>query len=177
MTLRTVDPVIHKQLQEAGGGRPSTDCDFEQTTLGAQPAPTLTANRQDVLTQGTRLAPSTKRHDVVNRQSLSQPTHWASRTSLSDDNSQLDVDTDPGDPFTVEMKRERRKRLRKSHSQQDYGNAADIGATLNRPSGLPYDKQSMPIRPGLLRRARMDRLIDQQDVTTSHYSSDVNTRL
>ena len=77
MTLRTVDPVIPKQLQGAIGERPSTDCDSDQTALGAQPAPTLAANRQDVLTQDTRPAPSIKRHDVVNRQSLSQPTHWA----------------------------------------------------------------------------------------------------
>ena len=85
MTLKTVDPVIPKQLQGAVGQRPSTDCDSGQTTLGAQPDPALVANRQDVLTQGTRPAPSTKRHDVVNQggQSLSQPTHWASRTSLS----------------------------------------------------------------------------------------------
>ena len=84
MTLRTVDPVIPKQLQAAVGDRPTTDCDSDQTTLGAQPAPTLAANRQDVLTEGARPAPSTKRHDVVNQggQSLSQPTHWASRTSL-----------------------------------------------------------------------------------------------
>ena len=96
MTLRTVDPVIPKQLQGAVGERPSTDCDSVQTTtLGAQPAPTLAANRQDVLTQGARpaptlaanrhdvltqgarTAPSTKRHDVVNQggQSLSQPAH------------------------------------------------------------------------------------------------------
>ena len=99
MTLRTVGPVIPKQLQGAVGERPSTDCDSDQTTLGAQPAPTLAANRQDVLTQGTRPAPSTKRDNVVNSQSLLQPTHWASRTSLSDDNSQLDVDRDPGDPI------------------------------------------------------------------------------
>ena len=108
--------MIHKQLQEAIGERPSTDCDSDQTTQGAQPAPTLAANRQDVLTQGARPTPSTKRHDVVNQggQSLSQPTHWVSRTSLSDDNSQLDVDTDPGDSFTVEVRRGRHKRLRKS---------------------------------------------------------------
>ena len=107
MTLRTVGPVIPKLLQGAVGDRPSTDCDSDQTKLGAQPAPTLAANRQDVLTQGARPAPSTKRHDVVNQggQSLSQSTHWACRTSLSADNSQLDVDTDPGDPFTVEMRR------------------------------------------------------------------------
>ena len=48
--------------------------------------------------------------------------------SLSDDNSQLAVDTDPGDPFTVEVRHGRRKRLRKSQSQQDCGNAAGIGA-------------------------------------------------
>ena len=65
MTLRTVDPVIPKQLQGAVGERQSTDCDSDQTTLGAQPAPTLAANHQDVLTQGARPAPSTKRHDVV----------------------------------------------------------------------------------------------------------------
>ena len=101
MTLRTVDHVIPKQLQGAVSDRPSTDCDSDQTTLGTQPAPTLVINRQDVLTQGTRPATSTKRHDVVNRQSLSQPTHWASRTLLSDDISKLDVDTDPGDSFTL----------------------------------------------------------------------------
>ena len=131
MTLRTVDPVIPKRLQGAVCDRPLPDCDSDQTTLGAQPAPTLAANRQDVLTPGARPVPSTKRRDVVNHQggqSLSQPKHWASRTSLSDDNSQLDVDTDPGDPFTVEVRRGSRKRLRKSQSQQDCGNAAGIGA-------------------------------------------------
>ena len=142
MTLRTVDPVIPKQLQGAVGERPLTDCDSDQTTLGAQPAPTLVANRQDVLTQGTRPAPSTKRHDVVNRQSLSQPTHWASRTSLSDDNSQLDVDTDPGDSFTVEVRRGRRKRLRKSQSQQDCGNVADIGVNAQ-PTVWPSVRQTV----------------------------------
>ena len=50
MTLRTVDPVIPKQLQGEVGERPSTDCDSDQTTLGAQLVPTLAANRQDVLT-------------------------------------------------------------------------------------------------------------------------------
>ena len=107
MTLRTVGPVIPKQLQGVVGDRSSTDCNSDQTTLGAQPAPTLAANRQDVLIQGARPAPSTKRHDV-DGQSLSQPTHWASRRSLSYDNSQLDVDTDPGDSLTVEMRRGRR---------------------------------------------------------------------
>ena len=66
MTLRAVDPVIPKQLQGAVDDRPSTDCDSDQTTLGAQPTPTLAANRQDILTQGARPAPSTERHDVVN---------------------------------------------------------------------------------------------------------------
>ena len=60
MNLRTVDPVIPMQLQRAVDERLSTDCDSDQTALGAQPAPTLVANRQDVLTQGTRPAPSTK---------------------------------------------------------------------------------------------------------------------
>ena len=36
--------------------------------------------------------------------------------------------TDPGDPFTVEVRRGRRKSLRKSHSQQDCGNVAGTGA-------------------------------------------------
>ena len=142
MTLRTVDPVIHKQLQGAVVERPSTDCYSDQTTLGAQPAPTLVANRQDVPTQGTRPAPSTKRHYVVNRQSLSQPTHWASRTSLSDDNSQLDVDTDPGAPFIVEVRRGRRKRLRKLQSQQDCGNVADIAANAQ-PTVWPSVRQTV----------------------------------
>ena len=55
---------------------------------------------------------------------LSQPAQWAIHTSISDDVGSIDVDTDLNDPFIVEERRVRRKRLRKSRSKQDC-NAAD----------------------------------------------------
>ena len=64
------------------------------------------------------------------------------RTSLSNDNSQLDVDTDSGDPFTVEVRRGRRNRLRKSQSQQDCGNATGTGANAQ-PTAWPSVRQTV----------------------------------
>ena len=46
-----------------------------------------------------------------------QPSQWASHTSISDVIGSIDVDTDHNDPFTIEERRARRKRLRKSRTK------------------------------------------------------------